>query len=203
MEAVIVLHGLSRSSLSMRRLAGFVREAGFHPILIDYPSGEETIEKLVDDIFSVLPAAPEKLHFVGHSLGGVIAKKLAKRLPPERRGRIVQIGAPNFGSEIAERTAIFGAIIGPALAELTPNSGEDDSDLDIGAIAGTAAIPAYGLITGIAGENDGKVSVLSAWGHAPVDKRIAFPVAHVIMMQDRRVIEATIRFLQTGSFDVT
>lgn len=202
MEVVIILHGLNRTSASMRRLARFVKEAGFAPVLVDYPSSKETIENLTDGIFADLPTIG-KLHFVGHSLGGVLAVRLAKMLPAARRGRIVQIGAPNFGSEIAARAAVFGSIIGPALAELVPHSGEDTAGLDIGAIAGTAAIPAYGLITGIEGENDGKVSVISAWGNAVENKRIAFPVAHVIMMQDRRVIEATVNFLKTGAFDTT
>ena len=200
MEFVVILHGLSRTSASMKRLARFVEEAGFAPILVDYPSSKATIESLAEQIFADLPKVG-KLQFVGHSLGGVLSVRVAKMLPESRRGRIVQIGAPNFGSEIAARASIFGKLIGPALAELVPHTGEDTIGLDIGAIAGTAAIPAYGYITGIAGENDGKVSVVSAWGNAAENKRITFPVAHVIMMQDRRVIEATVAFLKTGSFE--
>ncbi len=168
--------------------------------MVDYPSTRTTIESLVYLTYEKLPRAPERLHFVGHSLGGILAKKIAKRLPPERRGRIVQLGSPNFGSEIAARAEIFGALLGPALAQLAPHNGEDDSMLEIGAIAGTAAIPAYKLITGIEGENDGKVSVLSAWGNAPENRRIAFPVSHSTMMNDPRVIEVTINFLKTGHF---
>ena len=200
MEFVVILHGLSRTSALMKRLARFVEEAGFAPILVDYPSSKATIESLAEQIFADLPKVG-KLQFVGHSLGGVLSVRVAKMLPESRRGRIVQIGAPNFGSEIAARASIFGKLIGPALAELVPHTGEDTIGLDIGAIAGTAAIPAYGYITGIAGENDGKVSVVSAWGNAAENKRITFPVAHVIMMQDRRVIEATVAFLKTGSFE--
>ena len=185
--------------MSMRRLSKHVAEGGFNPVLIDYPSGETTIELLAEGIFSELPKEG-KLHFVGHSLGGVLSVRVAKMLPDARRGRIVQIGAPNFGSEIAQRVAIFDKLIGPALAELVPHSGEDTIGLDIGAIAGTAAIPAYGLITGIEGLNDGKMSVISAWGNAPEGKRISFPVAHSIMMQDRRVIDASVQFLKTGTF---
>ena len=185
----------------MRRLAKFVEDSGFQTLLIGYPSSESTLEILATGIFDQLPTTG-RVHFVGHSMGGILAVRVTKMLPIARRGRIVQIGAPNFGSEIAERAAIFGKLIGPALSELVPNDGHDDEGLDIGAIAGTAAIPAYGLITGIDGDNDGKVSVLSAWGNTPEGKHVSFPVAHSIMMQDKRVISATIEFLKTGTFSV-
>lgn len=199
METVIILHGLGRSLASMRRMAKFVGEGGFNPVLIDYPSSRTTIENLAADIFGQLPDSGT-IHFVGHSLGGILSVRLAKMLPVARRGRIVQIGAPNFGSEMAERIAVFGKLMGPALAELAPHSGEDIAGLEIGAIAGTAAIPIYGLITGIEGESDGKVSVTSAWGNAAKDKCLALPVAHSIMMQDRRVIDATVSFLKVKNF---
>lgn len=199
-EKVIILHGLGRTKRSMRKMARALDAAGFETLSIGYPSTEKTIESLVYLIYEQLPAEPVKLHFVGHSLGGVLAKRVAKRLTPERRGRIVQLGSPNFGSVIAERTAVFGRIMGPALAQLAPNSGEDDVGLEIGAIAGTAAIPAYGLLTGIEGENDGKVSVESAWGNAPENNRIAFPVTHSLMMLNDEVIAVTINFLKTGRF---
>jgi pimeloyl-ACP methyl ester carboxylesterase len=199
METVIILHGLGRSLASMRRMAEYVKEGGFDPVLIDYPSSTSTIENLTNGLFDQLPESGI-IHFVGHSLGGILSVRIAKMLPVERRGRIVQIGAPNFGSEAAERIAVFGKLMGPALAELVPHSGEEVEGLDIGAIAGTAAIPAYGLLTGIEGENDGKVSVDSAWGNAAENKRIALPVAHSIMMQDRRVIDATVNFLKTDKF---
>ena len=200
MDTVVILHGLARRATSMRKLALAVEKAGYKTVSLDYPSMRWPIGELVEDLYSQLPTSGT-LSFVGHSLGGIISKKLMRKLTFDRRGRIVQIGAPNFGSEIAARAAAFAPIMGPALAELEPHGGEDDSDLDIGAIGGTAAHSAYSMITGIDGENDGKVSLRSAWGHAPEHKRLAFPVAHSLMMQDKQVIAATLEFLNTGRFD--
>ncbi len=202
MDTVVILHGLGRRAASMRKLALAVEAAGFACQVLGYASTKGTIDELAGQLFGALPASG-KLDFVGHSLGGILSKRLAKRLPPARRGRVVQIGAPNFGSEIAARAALFAPIMGPALAELKPHEGEDDSTLELGAIGGTAALAAYSLITGIDGENDGKVSLKSAWGHAPESKRLALPVAHSLMTQDKRVISAVVEFLQSGRFNET
>ena len=183
----------------MRYLHLKLKAAGFDSELLDYPSRSATIAEMTEVLAAELPDHGV-VHFVGHSLGGILAKKLMRLLPEARRGRIVQLGSPNFGSEIAARAEIFGPIMGPALAELTPRDGADDSDLDIGAIAGTAAIPALSLLTGIEGENDGKVSVESAWGNAPFDKRIKIKAAHSTIMLNANAIAATIEFLKTGQF---
>jgi len=199
MEPVILLHGLGRSSASMRYMSIRLKRAGFSTLLLDYPSREATLAELTDLLFAQLPGSG-KLHFVGHSLGGILAKHLMLRLPIERRGRIVQLGAPNFGSEIAEQMDFLAPIMGPVLGELAPNSGIDDQPLEIGAIAGTAALSALSRLTGIVGENDGKVSVASAWGNAPEGKRVKFKVAHSTMMLNRHVIAATMKFLREGQF---
>lgn len=184
----------------MRYLYLRLKTAHFDAELMDYPSREATISELTDMLFEQLPKEGV-LNFVGHSLGGILSKNLMKRLPEERRGRIVQLGAPNFGSEIAARAEILGTLMGPALSELEPKDTADDDGLEIGAIAGTAALPALKIITGIEGENDGKVSVQSAWGNAPPEKRIKLNSAHSTMMLSGEVIAATIEFLLTGKFD--
>jgi len=200
MDRIILLHGLGRGPVTMWPMGLALRRAGFQTLAIGYPSRRGTIAGLTAGIAQRLPAEGV-LGFVGHSLGGVLAKRLMRGLPPERRGRIVQLGSPNAGSALAGRLRVLEPVMGPVMAELEPGAIPDDGDLEIGAIAGTAALAAYGRITGIAGLNDGKVTVRSAWGSAPEGRRIALPVAHATMMLDPRVIKATVRFMQTGRFD--
>ncbi len=199
----LLLHGLARTAASMEPMARALHEAGLPAVRINYPSRAAGIDALAAAVALRLPREG-RLNMVGHSLGGILAKKLTLTLPPERRGRIVQIGSPNFGSALAERLDFLHPVLGPTLSQLGPDHpatrepGEEA--LEIGAIAGTAAIPSYGLLTGIEGENDGKVSVASAWGHVPEGCRIKLPVAHSTMMRSPAVIAAVIRFLKTGHF---
>ena len=199
MDRIILLHGLGRSKASMRQLSRRLEAEGFDTLALGYPSRQKTIGALVEGLTPQLP--PEGvLGFVGHSLGGVLAKHLMRGLAEARRGRIGQLGAPNAGSALAERVRVLEPILGPSMAELEPGAMPDDSDLEIGAIAGTAAWRAYSASTGIAGENDGKVSVASAWGSASAGRRIKLPVAHSTMMHNEQVMAAVVVFLKTGSF---
>ena len=200
MDKIILLHGLARGPVTMWPMGWALRRAGFRTLAIGYSSRSGTIGALTSGIAPRLPAEGV-LGFVGHSLGGVLAQHLMRGLPPERRGRIVQLGSPNAGSELAVRLRVLEPVMGPVLRELEPRAIPDDSDLEIGAIAGTAAPAVYGRITGISGANDGKVTVRSAWGSARQGRRLALPVPHATMMFDPRVIAATVRFMQTGSFD--
>ena len=183
----------------MRRIASALEEAAFDTLIIGYESTSGPLDDLVAEVAPHLPAAGA-LHFVGHSLGGILAKPLMRGLDEDRRGRIVQIGSPNAGSALATRVEMLEPILGPVLEELEPAPIPDDSDLEIGAIAGNAALAAYGYITGLEGENDGKVTVRSAWGDAPPNRRIKLPVAHSTMMFDRRVIGQTVAFIKSGRF---
>ena len=92
MEPVVILHGLGRTSSSMRKLGRRVEEAGFDAVMINYPSRKATISGLVQAIWPHVPL-DERVHFVGHSLGGILAKDLMRRVPDKFRGRIVQLGA--------------------------------------------------------------------------------------------------------------
>lgn len=182
----------------MRALDKRLQDEGYQTLRIGYPSTHAPIATLVEGLKPQLPKQGS-VHFVGHSLGGILAKHLMAQLPEARQGRIVQLSSPNCGSALAKRMQPFAFILGPSLTELTPQDCKDDK-LNIGAIAGTAAPAFFGFLTGISDENDGKVSVISAWGNAAEGQRIKLPVSHSTMMFNAEVIDATVQFLQHGAF---
>ena len=107
-ETVVVLHGLARSSDSMSRMTSALEAAGYHVCNVSYPSRKHTIEVLASDF--VAPAVracrsseTETVHFVTHSLGGIVVRQLAKSEADLKIGRVVMLSPPNHGSEVVDR----------------------------------------------------------------------------------------------------
>lgn len=196
----------------MRRMEVALRDAGFITCNIDYPSTHHRIETLVAE--HLLPrlrdcAGPdpgEPLHFVTHSMGGILVRQLALSHPGFRFGRVVMLGPPNQGSELVDRLrdiALFRWINGPAGRQLGTDAASLPNRLgparfELGVIAGDH--PVFEPFTGfIANASDGKVSVASARLDGMRDF-VVLPVTHALMMRDPEVISHAIRFLKTGSF---
>ncbi|MCE9612713.1 MAG: alpha/beta fold hydrolase [Lentisphaerae bacterium] len=211
-EAVLVLHGLARSSHSMQRMETALAEAGFDVYPVAYPSREKTVEALSrEDLAAAVEACqsnrPARIHFVSHSLGGIIIRHYLGEHRLTNLGRVAMLGPPNQGSEVVDtlgHLTLFEWINGPAGLQLgTASNGFlrmlQVPEADVGVIAGTRSINLI-LSTFIPGPDDGKVGV----EHAKLDGMADFkavPTAHPFLMNDPDVIAMTIRFLRTGQFE--
>jgi pimeloyl-ACP methyl ester carboxylesterase len=99
--------------------------SGFATLNLDYASRRMPLEMLADDIHSTVAGfatgVDGSLHFVCHSMGGLLARVYLARYRPQRLGRVVMLGTPNGGSEIADRLKNFTAyraFFGPAGQQL-------------------------------------------------------------------------------------
>ncbi|MBB4657782.1 esterase/lipase family protein [Parvularcula dongshanensis] len=213
-EGAILIHGLGLSvqGASMRPLALRLRRAGYAVTCLDYPSSRMSLDDAVRHLAPYVRSAGERwdrVHLVGHSLGGLLAVRLHEALPEEKQGRVVQIGSPNLGSPLATvalRLTPIRAALGPALGELQharPRHALWDKRPGVGAIAGrtgwgpAARLPASWR-EGLEGETDGKVTVASALAGA--DGRAVIPVGHAFLPASRRVADAVIAYLRDGAF---
>lgn len=212
-QCVILIHGLGRTYRSMGEMETKLREAGYTTVNLDYPSRSKTIEQIAEEY---VPGAIEQceihnadaIHFVTHSLGGIITRKVIRDNRPERLGRVVMLSPPNKGSAIVDAMKdrwYFRWFNGPAGQELStsPTSMPNllgSVDYPVGVIAGDD--PAFfdsWFITFIPGESDGKVAVTRTKLEGMSDFLVV-PESHTYIMYSDVVQDQTIHFLKHGVF---
>ncbi len=125
---VVILHGLARSAASMAKMEAVLQAAGYRTCNIDCPSTRYPIEELAERFVApaVAQCAPRgTVHFVTHSIGGIIVRQIADAAPEVAIGRVVMLGPPNQGSEIVdamEHWSPFYWVNGPAGCSSAPGS---------------------------------------------------------------------------------
>jgi pimeloyl-ACP methyl ester carboxylesterase len=213
-DKVLLLHGIACSSASFAKLERRLRAAGFRTLNLSYPSRRHALGDLVEAVhgsaagFIGQDAAP--VHFVTHSMGGLVARAYVARYRPQRLGRAVMLGPPNQGSELADllaETLLYRRFFGPAGGQLTTYGDEalrrllGEVDYPLGVIAGDRSLnPLASLV--IPGPNDGRVSVARTAVAGMVD-HLTLHVSHQLMMRNPTVMAQTIHFLQHGRFAAT
>jgi triacylglycerol esterase/lipase EstA (alpha/beta hydrolase family) len=185
--------------------------AGYATLNLDYASRRKALEALAEDIHPAIQRFADgidgSVHFVCHSMGGLLARVYIARYRPERLGRVVMLGTPNSGSEIADRLGhlkLYRAFFGPAGQQLgTQRDAAIDAlfppvDYPVGIIAGNRSI--YPLASAFLPKpHDGRVSIENTKLDGMAD-HIVIPASHPWLMRNSIAIAQTIAFLRDGKF---
>lgn len=208
-DTVILLHGLARSHRCMGKLEKALQQAGYNTLNINYPSTHDTIESLAMSVINeALQRCPKasNIHFVTHSLGGILLRYYLDKQPIPHLGRVVMLAPPNHGSDISRRLAPFRIIrklLGPVVSELSSEASSTVNQLgpaqfELGIIAGNRNInPLFALC--LNEDNDGTISV-DTTRLAGMQDHITLPASHPLIMRNEQVIDQVIFFLENGRF---
>jgi len=210
-EGVILLHGLCRTAASMSDMKAYLERNGYLVVNCDYPSRTDTIENLSTKVIAELLSSKElvkctRIHFVTHSLGGILVRYYLSHKTDSRLGRVVMLGPPNKGSEVVDRIGgwkVFRFLNGPAGNELGTDAQSVPNRLgrvnfELGVIAGDRSINWINSLM-IQGPDDGKVSVERTKVDGMKD-HVVVHTAHPFMMQNKKVQRYTLNFLHSGVF---
>lgn len=210
-EAIILLHGLARTSRSMNMAGELLAAYGYKIINVDYPSRSANISALAQTyIVQALKQCDtesiKKIHFLTHSMGGILLRHYLANQSIDKLGRVVMLAPPNQGSEVVDKLGgwrLFYTLNGPAGLQLgTDNSSAPNKlgpvSFQLGIIAGNKTVnPLLSWL--IPGANDGKVSVSRAQV-AGMKDFIVMPYSHSFIMRRKAVLKQALYFIQQGTF---
>jgi pimeloyl-ACP methyl ester carboxylesterase len=194
-DLVVLLHGMGRTSYSMAPMKEALEAAGFDVLNIGYSSTCCSIAELGATISEQIAAGRgdhARVHFVGHSLGGILARWIITQpTPPRGIGRLVMLAPPNQGSQSAD---FYAPVAGWLL--------EPIDELRSDASSTVCRLPEIqGVEVGvIAARDDGKVLV-SETHVAGEHAHIVVDGNHTFIMRRDDVHRLTIQFLRDGRFD--
>ena len=203
-ELVILVHGLYMHGIAMWPLRWRLDGCGFRARQFSYPSlGSSVAENAARLARSLRDVDSPVVHFLCHSLGGLVVRAMLLQSSWQRPGRVLTLGTPHLGCYVAMR---LGAK--PALAWMLGNSLRHGLDGDIppwpdgrevATIAGNKALGAGRLVPGLPKPNDGTVAVAETV-LGPDYPHAVLAVTHSSMLISRRVADYACAYLKTGHF---
>jgi triacylglycerol esterase/lipase EstA (alpha/beta hydrolase family) len=206
---VILIHGILNLKYWMALMARYLKKKNFEVVLFGYPSTKYKVSDLVEwmhpKIKSLNTDPSQPIHFVCHSMGGVLLRAYLEKYPLPNLNKVVFLGTPSQGSELADwlhlrLNKIYRFLFGPAGFQLqttqTPQLFNRPVDFELGVIMGNKPDIKLGCFKG---ENDGMVSVESSKVVGMKD-HILLPVSHTQMLISKTAFFQIDYFLKNGFF---
>lgn len=203
-ETVILIHGIWMNGMDMTLLHRRLTAEGYDTRQFSYHSVQasplQSARELAD--FTRLINAPV-IHFVCHSLGGLILRHMFHEYHEQKPGRIVTLATPHRPSSAARQLSRFAPgrlLLGHSVERaLLGQAPPWQSRHELGVIAGALRMGVGMLIPGIPVPNDGTVAVEETELVGMKD-HITLPISHTGMLLSYRVFKQTVYFLNHGLF---
>jgi len=205
---VVLLHGLWRSKNAMRKLETTLVADGYRVVNVGYPSNRKNLANLSQHVEQQIAKHVDpgsKVHFVTHSLGGIVVRQLLNQSSQWEVQRVVMLAPPNHGSEIVAMLdkAKLAWLLGPVHKDLLSLSNDQlpatlPKQIELGIIMGTdSGLRIFNPL--LPGQSDGVVTVEGGKMPGMQDFKTTAN-NHTFIMLDNEVVEATRHFLKSGAF---
>ncbi len=209
-ETVICVHGYLSHGAGMYLIKRrFEREYGMRALLFNYPSVRGSLDENAAALANFIGEQDvDRVHIVGHSLGGVLALRMHANYPDFLPGRVVCLGSPltgsraaNFLNELEWAEEIIGKSVPAAMIHGTANDWASHvaEHRDIGVIAGTVPLGFGRLFANFDEDNDGTIGVSETRLEGASDHLI-MSVSHKGMLVSATVADQAAAFIKRGEF---
>ncbi len=209
-DSVVLLHGIGRTKNNMAYIEKHLTKHNYNVINIDYPSRKKTLKELTDIIKPAIEKhnidKSKKIHFIAHSMGGLVTRSYIKKYHPENLGKVIMLGTPNQGSETADflkDNLLYKNFYGPAGQQLITDQSKlkelnGEIDYPLGIIAGNYSLAPISSII-IPGKDDGRVSIERTKIKGMTD-HIVIDTNHTFMVVNKEVQQQALYFIEHGKF---
>lgn len=201
-DVVVFVHGLWMNGLELTWLRRQVAKQGYTTAQFTYRTVRRSIDENAARLHEfILRQSASTVHLVGYSLGGLVTLCLLEKYSDTPHGRVVLMGSPVRGSQVAGRLREIGwdgALLGRSGLHESRDA-RWNGGRDLGVIAGTRNIGLGNLVKRLPKPNDGTVAVEETKIPGATDE-LQLPVTHASMMFSRDVAEAIAGFLRQGDF---
>ncbi len=204
--AVILIHGLLQSSKCMLQMGASLEQVGYSAVEFDYPSTQVSIPEAAQYLNQLIQSLDgiDEINFVTHSMGGLVVRAYTMEYNDPRIKRMVMLGTPNQGAELADITHqywILRTVAGPGARQLGTRTDGLIQKLPVpkfefAVIAGSRGTPT-GWNPLIPGDDDGTVTVESTKLPGAADFTTVNAL-HSRLLWNEDAHKHTINFLKSG-----
>ena len=203
----MLVHGLWMGSWVMGLMGKRLRRCGFQSAFFSYPSMSSSLSEnalMLARFTAGLTAS--RIHFIGHSLGGLLILQMLDEFPQPRLGRVILAGSPYSACSVGRKLSRRGPgryILGRSMLQwmewLDEAAATRNPPYELGVIAGCRSLGAGRLITRLPGPNDGVVTVEETRVPNARDE-IVLNVGHSEMLLSAELVRQACAFLRHGHF---
>jgi pimeloyl-ACP methyl ester carboxylesterase len=203
-ETVVLVHGLWMNGMDMSLLSYRIGRHGYKIAHFRYHSmghsPRESAARLQQRLRTIETPV---VHFICHSLGGLVIRHLFYHYPAQKPGKVVTLGTPHKPSYCAYRISTFPFghfVLGKSIEDgLLGNVPAWDTSHDLGSIAGRLRLGLGMLVPGVPRPNDGSVSVEETRMEKMKDHAIV-NASHFGLLLSASTARLCLQFLKDGVF---